>query len=327
MSPRSQNSHSYISAGFRITIDSSNVIKSASIVLNGISERFFHATKTENFLMEKNLTDGEVFKKAIETLKEDLESSGIDRVEDPLVASSKYRLTVALSLFYKFFLSIGADKIDKKLEGTSEVLFDWRTVSKGEQTFSSKEELYPLTKPMPKLNAYSQTSGQTKYIDDLTPSMNQLNGAFILSTVANATIEKIDVDEALAVPGVVKILFYKDIPGKNNIMPEPFLAESLFVEKDVFHAGQPIGLVVAKTYQQAKRASKLVKVHYGDLKKPILTFEQAIKANSYHPDPMCGNLVKGDAPLAIKESKHQVSGEFDFGASQFNFYVEVCLLF
>ena len=46
---------------------------------------------------------------------------------------------------------------------------------------------------------------------------------------------------------------------------------------------------------QAMAARDKVKVQYTDMKTPIVTIDQAIKAQSYHPDPEHNTLTKGDA--------------------------------
>ena len=42
-------------------------------------------------------------------------------------------------------------------------------------------------------------------------------------------------------------------------------------------------------------AREKVKVQYADMKTPIVTIDQAIKAQSFHPDLPNSTLTKGDA--------------------------------
>lgn len=210
-------------------------------------------------------------------LKEDLETSGIKPEFNPMDSSPEYRIQLALSLFYKFVLTCNLNNsksIKSTYKSVVDPVKDIRSLSHSKQTYETKNQLFPLTQPIPKLNAHSQTTGETKYVDDLSPLSLQLNGAFILTKIANAKIVSINLEKASKVPGVVKILLAKDIPGVNNIMFTPMLSEPLFAEEEVLYAGQPVGLVVANTHEQAKFAASLVEINYKDVKKPILTIKE-----------------------------------------------------
>lgn len=115
--------------------------------------------------------------------------------------------------------------------------------------------------------------------------------------------------------------------GENSITNNPLSvgAEQLFADGVVEYYGQPIGLIVARTELEAREATKLVKVTYSDVKKPILTIDDAINENAFASHPYLADLTKGDAKTAIENSKHQIDGEFRLDSSQFNFYLEVIL--
>lgn len=172
---------------------------------------------------------------------------------------------------------------------------------------------------MPKLNAYSQTSGETKYVND-AKVFNQLHGAFVLSKYANAKIDEINVDKAMNLSGVVRVLLAKDIPGKNNFMHAPYGDEKVFCDTDVEYAGQPVGLVVAESHELAQEAAKLVEIKYKDIKKPIITIDDAIEQKSFHaPKP---DFILGNPQSAIEAAPHKLNGEINLDGSQFQFYLE-----
>ena len=89
-----------------------------------------------------------------------------------------------------------------------------------------------------------QTTGEAKYIDDITTPKNTLHLALVLSRSACGKITKIEKSAALSITGVHHILTYDDIPGENKIGPiikdEPALAE-----RRVQYIGQPIAVVIA----------------------------------------------------------------------------------
>lgn len=123
---------------------------------------------------------------------------------------------MAVSYLYKFAVSLNSNgaAVSDEIKSVVENVVDTRTVSRGEQKFPKKEEKYPLTMPIAKLNAYAQTTGETRYVGDLRGDLNQLHAVFVKSTVASATIESIDSTDALKMPGVVRVFFASDIPGK-----------------------------------------------------------------------------------------------------------------
>ena len=71
-------------------------------------------------------------------------------------------------------------------------------------------------------------------------------GVVYASPIAHGKIENIDYSKALAFPGVIKILTYKDIPGENQI-GGIFPDEELFAENEVHFQGQPIALILAES--------------------------------------------------------------------------------
>ena len=58
-------------------------------------------------------------------------------------------------------------------------------------------------------------------------------------------------------------------------------------------------LVFSETPQAAKAAAKLVKVTYKDVKPPILTIQDAIKENSFHPEINVNHDIGDTAGIII----------------------------
>ena len=261
------------------------------------------------------MADAEVAKTAFEILNDEIEPS-----QDPVLASLEYRKSLSLALFYKFMLYVNQFEIGPRFVSAIETLIDSRPVSTGSQDFSSNPSMYPVTKPMAKLNAYLQTSGEAQYVYDMPLGNNDLNATFIISSKANCRLDKVDLSRALKSPGVVKILLAKDIPGKNSFLPSPMQEEKLLCDDYVDYAGQAVGVVIAKTFEQAVNATKLVDITYKDAKKPILTIKQAIEQNSFFPDPP-DDFVYGDVENALKKAAFVMEGECELG-TQFHFYME-----
>ena len=166
-------------------------------------------------------------------------------------------------------------------------------------------------------SARAQVAGSAHYIDDLPEVRGTLYAAPILSTCAHGRITNIDATAAHSMPGVFSIILAADIPG------DPMLAsfigdEPVFAQDTVQHVGQVIGLVVAKSVMQARRAARKVHVAYEPL-PAILTVEQALQAQSYVLPPV--TVRRGDAATAMQAAPHKISGTLQVGGQE-HFYLE-----
>jgi CO/xanthine dehydrogenase Mo-binding subunit len=137
------------------------------------------------------------------------------------------------------------------------------------------------------------------------PSNEPLYLKVVRSPKPHAKIVRIEVEEALRIPGVERIFTAKDIPGKNLVgtitKDQPILALDR-----VRYIGDPVALVAAKTEETAEGAAKRIVVVYEDLPS-IHHPEEALQPYA----PMIhekGNLllefhvIKGDVRRGFKES-------------------------
>lgn len=73
-----------------------------------------------------------------------------------------------------------------------------RQLSSGHQEFGTNPNIYPVTKPILKLEALAQTSGQAEYIADIPDRPKQLFASFVLAkSEPNSIITSVDPSEAL----------------------------------------------------------------------------------------------------------------------------------
>jgi xanthine dehydrogenase large subunit len=169
----------------------------------------------------------------------------------------------------------------------------------------------------PHESAVAQVAGAVHYIDDLPDVRGTLHAAPILSTQAHGKLLGVDATAALAVPGVVDVILAKDIPG------DPMLAafagdEPVFAMDTVQFVGQVVGVVVAKTVMQARRAARKVQLHISPL-SAILTVQQAMAAQSFVLPPV--HVRRGDAQAALQAAQHTLSGTLEVGGQE-HFYLE-----
>jgi len=169
----------------------------------------------------------------------------------------------------------------------------------------------------PHESAVAQVAGAATYVDDIPEVRGTLHAAPILSTVAHGRLLGVDATAARAMPGVVDVVLAADIPG------DPMLAafagdEPVFARDTVQHIGQVIGLVVAKTVMQARRAARKVQLSIEAL-PAVLTVQEALKAQSYVLPPVF--VRRGDADAALATSRHRLDGTLEVGGQE-HFYLE-----
>ncbi|MCW8802794.1 MAG: molybdopterin-dependent oxidoreductase, partial [Ignavibacteriaceae bacterium] len=106
--------------------------------------------------------------------------------------------------------------------------------------------------------------GESQFIDDINIPEGTLFAAVFDSKIAHGKILHINTEEAKSISGVKATLTSKDIPGINQIggiIPD----ETLFAEDEVHFVGEPIGIVVADSYETAKKAVNTIKIDYEKL--------------------------------------------------------------
>ncbi|XP_011874274.1 PREDICTED: indole-3-acetaldehyde oxidase-like, partial [Vollenhovia emeryi] len=276
--PRAQNAHAHVNAGFLFRLDGSGkVLEKPNIIFGGINKNFLHAKNTEQVLVGKCILDEQVLKTALETLDNELKPDHVLPDYSP-----EFRKTLAEGLFYKFVLSIKPENVNSKLRSGGSLLE--RGLSSGSQDFDTDESEWPVSKPIPKLDAIKQTSGEAQYCNDLPPYPREVFCAFVLTKIGNGKIVSIDAKKALTMKGVVAFFSAKDIPGKNLFISAAskmiFLQqdELLFAAEDVLYTGQPVGVIAAETHSLANEAAELVEIKYTNplQTKPVISIEDAL---------------------------------------------------
>ncbi|KDR17215.1 hypothetical protein L798_08320, partial [Zootermopsis nevadensis] len=274
--PRAQNAHAYVNAGFLFKIsmnESGKVLEKPRIVYGGINPQFIHASNTESYVNGKNLFDRKVLRTALKILDRELYPDHV--LPD---ASPAYRKGLAEALFYKFVLGLSPPDLPGNLVSGGKLLE--RPISTGKQDFETNESVWPLNKPLPKLEAVAQCSGEAQYVNDIPKMPGEVYAAFSLTTVAQGYIGNINPSRALEMPGVVAFLSAKDIPGENSFIPLGLISlfedEELFCSGDIKYAGQPLGLVLAESQALAHKAALKVQVEYSNVKKPNIDMREII---------------------------------------------------
>ena len=166
-------------------------------------------------------------------------------------------------------------------------------------------------------SARAQVAGSATYIDDIAELKGTLFAAPILSTVAHGRLNGIDATAALAMPGVRGVVLSQDVPG-DKMLAAFAHDEPVFAFDTVQHVGQVLGVVVADTVMQARRAARAVRADITAL-PALLDVRQAHAQESYVLPPV---FVRRGAPEdAMAAATHRLAGSFDVGGQE-HFYLE-----
>src|SRR3954471_7139687 len=130
------------------------------------------------------------------------------------------------------------------------------------------------------------------------------------SNIAKGKILSIDAGAAEKAPGVLVVLTHRNIPKPKNAQASEERNSGKGIrnkhrlplsDDEVHYAGQYVAIVVARTIEQARSASQLVRVHFAP-EQPVLEMKNssdAKKPDKNHGAPV--QLSKGDLEAALKK--------------------------
>ncbi|GCE17599.1 molybdopterin-dependent oxidoreductase [Dictyobacter kobayashii] len=157
----------------------------------------------------------------------------------------------------------------------------------------------------PARNASRATTGKTKFAADF--QLRQLAYARILTSPhAHAVIRSIDVSAAKALPGVLSVLTYKDVPriaysSIERSAGEEQLADQYCLDYVVRYVGDRVAAVVAETAEVADQALKLISVEY-EAQPAILDQRQALASGAVrvHAERESRGILDGVRNIAAR---------------------------
>ena len=140
----------------------------------------------------------------------------------------------------------------------------------------------------PSVDGKGLMQGRNAYVNDLAPE-NCLIVKLLRSPHAFARVKKVDVSEALKLPGVECILTKDNVPHVSFTRagqgyPEPSPHDKFIFDEYVRYVGDEVAAVAAVNEEIANEALKLIKVDY-EVLEPVLDFEKAFENKSViHPE-------------------------------------------
>jgi xanthine dehydrogenase YagR molybdenum-binding subunit len=169
-----------------------------------------------------------------------------------------------------------------------------------------------IGKDVDRVDGPIKVTGQAKYAYEYDVP-NPAYGFIVGSTIAKGKISLIDASEAEKMPGVLKIMTFQNTPKQPQ--PDP-KAEDKFGEpkpylssNEVKYYGEPVALVVADSFEEARAAASFVHVEYEKADNPTF-FVASNKDKSFKPKGMNGGKPDsnvGDFQAAYDAAPFKIS--------------------
>ncbi|KNG81047.1 xanthine dehydrogenase [Aspergillus nomiae NRRL 13137] len=316
-SKRKDDDIAIVNAALRVSLSPSHDVTSVNLVFGGMAPMTVSARKAEAFLIGKKFTHPATLEGTMSALEQDFDLQyGVPG------GMASYRRSLALGFFYRFYhdvlsgVELNSTDIDHDVIAEIE-----RAISSGEKDHeaSAAYQQRVLGKAGPHVSALKQATGEAQYTDDVPVLKNELFGCMVLSTKPHAKILSVDPSAAFDIPGVYDYVDHRDLPSPEaNWWGAPVTDEVFFAVDKVTTAGQPIGMILAKSAKIAEEASRAVKIEYEEL-PAILTIEEAIEAESFFEHNHY--IKKGDTEAAFRHADRVITGVSRMGGQE-HFYLE-----
>lgn len=174
-----------------------------------------------------------------------------------------------------------------------------------------------IGKEINRVDGVAKVTGKARYAAEFR-APNLAYGFIVLGSVAKGTIKAIDTREAEAAGGVIRVLTHLNAPKLGPKASHEQAPPRAQEEQDksfralqsdrIYFNMQPVALVVAETYEQARYAARLVKVSYNAEKHTTDTEAARDRARflSRRPPPK----PRGDPEAAMKTAPVKIEAEY-----------------
>ncbi|KAJ1837483.1 hypothetical protein LPJ73_007384, partial [Coemansia sp. RSA 2703] len=205
-----------VTCGLRVRVDAQGRVADASFAFGGMAPTTVLARQA----MEVATADGGAVWSDQAVLTKLLDAVQAELRLDYTVPGgmAEYRAALAGSFMLKFWAltqtdsaalaaaGLHADEMDDGLGAPHE----GRAVCRGRQEYATVSERAIVGKGVAHASALQQATGEARYVDDMPPTRGELHMALVPSAHAHARILEIDASEALAMPGVRRVLTAAD---------------------------------------------------------------------------------------------------------------------
>ena len=186
-----------------------------------------------------------------------------------------------------------------------------------------------IGQPISRLEGHLKVTGSAKYAGEYQAE-DLLYGYVVNSKITKGKIKSIDTSEAKKMAGVVEIFTHENKPSTAwfdfkyaDMDAPPGIVFKPLNDNDIKYNGQPIGLVVADTFEMARYAATKIKIIYEEK-----TFETDLKTNfekSRDPKKGLASMLKppppkptGDFNKEYENSHIKIDSQFSHGTEHHN---------
>src|SRR5687768_15201963 len=174
-----------------------------------------------------------------------------------------------------------------------------------------------IGKEMSRVDGAAKVTGKAKYAAEFQVP-NVAYGFIVLGTVAKGRIRTIDTRDAERAAGVIKVLTHLNAPrlgpklstedAPPRAQPEQDKSFRALQSDRIYFNAQPVALVVAETYEQARYAARLVKATYKTEKHTTDT--EAVRASAKAPSQGPPPKPRGNPEEAMKSAAVRIEAEY-----------------
>ena len=166
-----------------------------------------------------------------------------------------------------------------------------------------------------RVDGAEKVNGKAKYTAE-HKLPNMAYAVFVTSTIAKGSIKNLDISKAIAMPGILDIIYYGNcpaVPGYNPIAAQrpknvsEWRGFKVLYDNKVRFFGQPIALIVADSFENANAAIRFVKAEY-EVEKFETNFDKARLEPTNLKAPI--NYKRG-VEKKFKEQAFFVEGEYN----------------
>ena len=185
-----------------------------------------------------------------------------------------------------------------------------RGVSEGEE---ADAEFQTVGESEHRVDALGKVTGQVEYTADIDFD-DLAHARLVRSSVAHASVEAVDVSDAMAVAGVIDVVMPEDVPGERTvgvITPD----QPIINAEKVRYLGDPVAIVVAESEDAARKGADSVTIEYDKL-PAALTAADALTDDA-EPIHESGNVIdeyaytRGEPSDAFEEADVVLSDSYE----------------
>ncbi len=273
-----------VNSALQVFLDGNQIVK-AQLAMGGVNPIPSYCTKTSAFLTGKTWNE-QTLRQAAEILQ-----SEINPISDIRGSASYKRLLAEKLLLAHLHPENHPHTITKNNKATKP----------------------PVSNP----DHIKHLRGESRYVDDLPELQGSLHALVLGAPVAHGKLLHLDIQEACKVPGVVRILTAKDIPGQNQI-GNIIADEPLLAEKEIHHRGQALAIILAENLPAARKARRLIQMEIEEL-PAVTTAEEAYEKGMFITAPRTFTI--GDTEEAFAKCDYVFEGN-TFTNGQEHLYLE-----